>query len=54
MQPFTPDSAAKMLNQLGVSEDNRNIMHLIQDFAIKSSSKIDQPSPIFPRIELEH
>ena len=25
MQPFTPDSAAKMLNQLGVSEDNRNI-----------------------------
>ena len=54
MQPFTPDSAARMLNQLNVPEDNRNIMHLAQEFAIIPSSKITQPSPIFPRLELEH
>ena len=54
MQPFTPDSAARMLNQLNVPEDNRNIMHLTQEFAIIPSSKITQPSPIFPRLELEH
>ncbi len=54
MQPFTPDSATKMLNQLSISETNRNIMHLTQEFAIIPSSKIIQPLPIFPRLELEH
>ncbi len=53
MQPFTPDSAAKMLDQLGISEDNRNFKHLTQEFAIKASSSMEQPVPIFPRLELE-
>ena len=54
LQAFIPDSAAKMLNQLGVPEVNRNLAHLTQEFAIKPSSKIDQPVPIFPRLELEN
>ena len=54
MQPFTPDSAAKMLDQLNVPKNNRNLMHLNQEFAIISSNKINQPYPIFPRLETEH
>jgi len=54
MQPFTPDSAAKMLDQLNVPKNNRNLMHLNQEFAIISSNKINQPYPIFPRLETEY
>jgi methionyl-tRNA synthetase len=54
MQPFTPDSAAKMLDQLNVAENNRNLTHLNQEFAIISSNKITQPYPIFPRLETEN
>ncbi len=54
MQPFTPDSAAKMLDQLNVAGNNRNLTHLSQEFAIISSNKITQPYPIFPRLETEN
>lgn len=51
MQAFTPNSATKMLDQLGVSKIERNFIHLNKNFAIKPGGKIEAPSPIFPRLE---
>jgi len=53
LQPFTPGSAAKMLDQLGVPSSERLFEHLTQDFAIKPQSKIEQPVGLFPRFEVK-
>ena len=53
LQPFTPGSAAKMLDQLGVPTNERQFAHLTQEFAIKPLSKIEQPVGIFPRFEVK-
>jgi len=54
IQPFIPDSAAKILDQLSVPEDNRDFRHLTQEFAIKPSTRINEPLPIFPRLEIRN
>ena len=54
MQPFIPDSAAKILDQLSVPEDNRNFRHLTKEFAIKPCTRISEPRPIFPRLEISN
>lgn len=51
LQPFTPYSASKMLDQLNVPLDQRMFKHLTKDFAIIGGSTINEPLPIFPRIE---
>lgn len=50
MQPLTPDSAAKMLDQVKVSESERDFLCLSADYALKSGTTIDKPEGIFPRI----
>jgi len=50
LQPFVPDSAGKMLDQLSVPEDQRNFAHLTKEFALKASSEIKEPVVIFPRL----
>lgn len=50
MQAFTPESAAKILNQLGVDSRHRQLKHLTRDFALKPASKLQQPVGIFPRL----
>ncbi len=50
LQPFIPNSAAKMLNQLGIDKLERNFVHLNQKFAIKPNSKIAEPHGLFPRL----
>lgn len=50
MQPFTPDSAGKILDQLKISKAERNFENLDEQFAIKSGVVIDEPKGIFPRI----
>jgi len=51
LQPFVPDSASKILDQLNVAKDQRSFTHLNKGYALKPSSSIMQPIPIFPRFE---
>ncbi|MEZ5813506.1 MAG: methionine--tRNA ligase [Alphaproteobacteria bacterium] len=50
VQSVTPDSAAKMLEQLKVPENERNFEHISADYALKPAAAIDKPEGIFPRI----
>lgn len=51
MQPFTPDSAAKMLDQLEIPEDQRQFNALSADYALKPDTAIEKPEGVFPRIQ---
>lgn len=50
MQPFTPDSASRMLDQLKIPSDQRAFENLNEKNMIKPGTVIDQPQGIFPRI----
>jgi methionyl-tRNA synthetase len=50
LQPFVPDAANDMLNQLGVAEDQRNFSNLTKDFALTPEAYLSSPTPIFPRV----
>lgn len=50
MQAFTPESASKMLNQLGVDSRHRQLKHLTREFALKPAGKLQHPVGIFPRL----
>jgi methionyl-tRNA synthetase len=52
LQPFIPDAANKMLDQLGIPKDQRDFAHMDQKFALKPGANLLEPKPIFPRIEL--
>ncbi|MGC0372387.1 MAG: hypothetical protein DGJ47_001099 [Rickettsiaceae bacterium] len=51
LQPFVPDAANKILNQLQVKQNQRKLEHLKREYALTSGATIDAPEPIFPRIE---
>jgi methionyl-tRNA synthetase len=51
IQPFVPDSAAKILAQLKVSDDARDYSFMSKDHMLKSGTQIDQPEGVFPRLE---
>ncbi len=53
VQPYTPESAAKMLDQLKVPTNERNFVHLDEKYKIKHGTIIDQPVGIFPRLNLD-
>lgn len=53
LQPFTPDSSSKLLNQLGVPEDQRLFEHLTAEYALKPGSELPKPEGVFPRFQLE-
>lgn len=50
VQPFVPDSASKMLDQLGVPRDQRSFEFLNEKHALKPGTKLPAPQGIFPRI----
>ena len=50
VQPFMPDSSAKLLDQLKIEEKARCFASLNADSAIKPGTAIDQPQGVFPRI----
>ena len=50
LQPFVPDAASNMLDQLGVPKKQRQFVHLTKEFALKSGDYLQEPKPIFPRI----
>ncbi len=49
MQPFTPSSASKMLDQLGVSDSDRSFVAL--DKQLTPGAKLGIPEPVFPRYD---
>jgi methionyl-tRNA synthetase len=51
LQPFVPDSASKILDQLDMDQNNRTFAHLSRSYAIQSGKVLLQPSGIFPRID---
>lgn len=51
LQPFIPESASRMLNQLGIAKEYRTFAHLTKEYALKPGSIIYEPVPIFPRLE---
>lgn len=50
LQPFVPQSASRILDQLSIPKDERNFRFLSKDYAIKQGAILTQPTPIFPRI----
>jgi len=50
VQPFMPKSAAKVLDQLKVPEDQRSFAHLEAEYALKPGTAIEKPEGVFPRI----
>lgn len=50
LQPFTPEAANIMLNQLGIPSSQRNFAYLNKNYAITSGSELLPPTAVFPRI----
>ncbi|MDR3425783.1 MAG: methionine--tRNA ligase [Alphaproteobacteria bacterium] len=50
LQPFMPDSANKLLDQLAVPADQRIFAHLAEEYALKSGTALPAPQGLFPRI----
>lgn len=53
LQPFVPDSADKLLNQLAVPADKRSFEDLKPEYALKAGTPLPKPEGVFPRILLE-
>lgn len=49
VQPFMPDSMAKLLDQLAVPEENRSFLSLGKDKALQAGASLPAPAGIFPR-----
>jgi len=52
LQPFCPDAAGKILDQLSVPEKERMFKHLTEKYALKSGTKLPKPEGVFPRIDV--
>ena len=50
LQPFLPDAASNMLDQLAVDTKQRKFVNLTKEFALKPGSNLQEPKPIFPRL----
>ena len=53
MQPFVPDSASAMLDQLTIASENREFAHFGSDYALKPGITLPKPEGIFPRLAEE-
>jgi methionyl-tRNA synthetase len=50
LQPFTPEAAAAILDQLGVGPDSRNFAHLGEISALTPGTPLPAPKGVFPRL----
>lgn len=50
LQPFTPDAARKLLDQLAVPENERLFKHLTDAHALKPGTPLPKPEGVFPRL----
>ncbi len=53
LQPFTPDAAKKLLDQLAVPEGERLFLYLTPEFALKPGTALPKPEGVFPRLMVE-
>jgi methionyl-tRNA synthetase len=53
LQPFTPDAAAKILDQLAVAADSRAFANLGEKSALVPGTSLPAPRGVFPRLEAE-
>ncbi len=53
MQPFTPDAAEKILDQLSVPDDQRDFDALAPGHAPTPGEDLPKPEPVFQKLELE-
>lgn len=53
MQPLTPDSANKLLDQLASTAQARDFAHISAAHALKPGLKLPEPQGIFPRIMVD-
>ena len=53
LQPFTPDAAGKMLDQLAVPQDKRLFKHLAPEYALTPGTPLPKPEGVFPRLVAE-
>ena len=53
LQPFTPDAAAKLLDQLAVPADKRLFVHLTPKDALIPGTPLPKPEGVFPRLVAE-
>lgn len=53
LQPFTPDAAKKLLDQLAIPENQRLFKHLTPEFALVSGTPLPKPEGVFPRLVAE-
>ena len=53
LQPFCPSASTKLLDQLGVPQDERGFDNLSDKFALKPGSPLPEPQGVFPRLQLE-
>ncbi len=53
MQSTTPESAAKILDQVAVSMDARTYEHVSPKHALKPGTALPAPEGVFPRIQVE-
>ncbi|MES2215290.1 MAG: methionine--tRNA ligase [Pseudomonadota bacterium] len=51
LQPFMPNSASLMLDQLGVSQNERAFSCMSKAYALKPGSVLLAPTPVFPRAQ---
>lgn len=51
LQPFTPDAAGRLLDQLSVPQGERMSTHRAEHYRLKAQTKLSKPEGIFPRIE---
>jgi methionyl-tRNA synthetase len=48
-QPFVPEAAARLLDQLGVNDETRSFAFFGPDHALQSGHQLPAPQPVFPR-----
>ena len=51
LQPFTPDAASNMLDQLNIPENQRAFINMNKEYALQPGVTIREPKPIFPRLD---
>lgn len=53
LQPFIPESASKILDLINVTKEQREIKYLDSRYALLAKTKINNPQPIFLKIEMD-
>ncbi len=51
LQPYCPNAAGKLLDQLAVSSNERNFSNIGDKFALQAGTDLPPPNPVFPRLQ---